>query len=290
MAAVTTSNVKAEQGKGDLVSGLSDGLHWEPGKQEDALKQLVAQALNLAQDAIAWYLRARRPKRFFATGLRLLAILAAAAAGIIPMLTDLTFRGRSIPAVWASILLAVAAACVALDRFFGYSSAWIRFITAELKIRQQLHEFQFDWEALRASWQGGAPTPEQVQDALQRCRVFLSFVDAVIREETAIWVQEFQETIRTLDEAVKTTATSLTLGAIAVEVTNGDQCEAGWELFIDSGAPHLSRGKTAALTGVLPGIRAIKVQGKIAGGKLLRAETPVSVPAGGMVQVSLTLG
>jgi len=278
----------SDQMKGDLVPGLVAELDWAPGNQEASLNTLVTQARQLANDAIAWYLRLRRPKRRAATGLRLLAIIAAAFAGIVPMLTGLEIARGKIDPVWASILLAVAAASIALDRFFGYSSAWIRFITAELKIRQQLHEFQFDWEALRAIWQGGPPSTEQVQDALQRCRTFLSFVDTTIREETAIWVQEFQETLRTIDEAVKTTAAATALGAIAVEVTNGDQCDAGWELSIDSGAPRPSRGKTAAVTEMLPGIHAIKVQGKI-DGKLLRAETPVSVPAGGTAPAALTL-
>jgi hypothetical protein len=38
-------------------------------------------------------------------------------------------RGQGIPVIqpaWASVALLVAAACVGLDRFFGYSTAWMR--------------------------------------------------------------------------------------------------------------------------------------------------------------------
>lgn len=55
-------------------------------------------------------------------------------------------RFKGIDRVWASIVLGIAAGLVMLDRFFGFSTAWVRYISTELHLRQILDEFRLDWE------------------------------------------------------------------------------------------------------------------------------------------------
>src|SRR5262249_49531150 len=43
------------------------------------------------------------------------------------------------------LLLALAAGCWAFDRFFGYSSSWLRYMAAATSLRTQLVEYQTAW-------------------------------------------------------------------------------------------------------------------------------------------------
>jgi len=95
-----------------------------------------------------------------------LAILLTAAAGVFPIAVQIwtTSEGKPVIApAWASVLVAGAVLFIAIDRFFGFSSAWMRFITAELTIKQARDAFEFDWQAANASFGGKPPTDDQVR-------------------------------------------------------------------------------------------------------------------------------
>lgn len=191
----------------DLRPARRSDLKWDAEYAEESLNTLFERAEQHGVQAIDWYLTAKRSKKRAAQGLRLGAIGATAAAGILPMLTQILVKTDGqlpLQPVWASVALGVAALLVAIDHFFGFSSGWMRFITTEHHIRQILHQFQLDYDAERATWQGKPPTPEQVQRVLQCCRLFLTEVDGIIRKETEQWVVEFQSVLKQIDEATST--------------------------------------------------------------------------------------
>lgn len=78
------------------------------------------------------------------------------------------------------------------------------------------------------------------------------------------------------------------LGAIDVEVTNGDQVTGIWTLGVDSGSARQQTGKRAAVAGLIPGLHEIGVSGDV-GGTLRSAQQTVQVPEGAVESVSLTL-
>jgi hypothetical protein len=270
-------------------SGSVEHLPWDPKDVLASLTKAVKFATGEAEGAIAWYLKAKRPKQSAARALRANAVVLAALAGILPMLTQLDVWKAYLNPVFASVFLGVAGACVALDRYFGFSSGWIRYITAELQLRQLLQEFTLDWQAELASWKGLQPTEEQTQKVLTRCRAFVTQVNTIVRDETALWVAEFQDTLKQLDETVKARAAASVNGGIAITVTNGDQCDAaGWSLSVDEAASQKHSGKTAAITGVVPGLHRVKVEGVIQAHPR-RAEAAVTTASGTVATVELTL-
>ncbi len=68
--------------------------------------------------------------------LRVSAIACGAVAAILPILSQIytTDDKAAIAPGWAAVALAGAAALVGLDRYFGFSSGWTRFMAAELRI------------------------------------------------------------------------------------------------------------------------------------------------------------
>jgi hypothetical protein len=275
---------------GDLRPANLQALSWEPQQCAESLGAIFQFATGEAQAAISWYLHAKRSKKLFARSIRAGAILAGATAGVIPIVTQIyTLNGAPLIApATASVLLAIAATLVVLDRFFGFSSSWMRFIAAEIRIRKVLQEFQMEWEMERASWIGNAPTADQVQRMLARCKAFVSEVNAIVNEETSTWIEEFQRALVQIDEAARTKAEASQLGGVTVEVTNGDQCDQGWYLAIDGGAPRTYLGRSAAVRDVAAGLHTLRVQGTI-GGTPRHAETLVATTAGSTASVQLTL-
>jgi hypothetical protein len=213
----------------DLVTTPLEDTSWQASDRDRSLKNVFQHVRSDALDAISWYARRRRPKRWIATLTRLLAIFLIGAAAILP-LVDSALGGNAIPAVWISIAVTLGAGAIAFDRFLGSSSGWIRYIKTEQQIRDALEFFELDWEVERASWQGNDPTLEQVSSMLSRAKAFATQINSIVQEETNAWVDEFQSSIRQVDDALKAKATrdakGRTNGAGAEVATNGTKSAA----------------------------------------------------------------
>lgn len=165
----------------------------DPGQ---ALTTLYRHAEDKALQAIDWYLRDKRSKKLSSRVLRAVAIILAAAGGVQP-LVSIARPGQG-NAGWGYVLLALAAACIGFDRFFGLSSGWMRAISTAQAIQSSLERFQFEWAATCACTAMLPARPEQVLDRLQLLRAFSEQLLDLVRGETAEWVVEFQSSLSSL--------------------------------------------------------------------------------------------
>lgn len=188
-----------EQNSADRVGELP----WDEEHRTESLQEVFRHAVSEAESSIEWYVPRIEMKRFWARAIRLAAIGCGAAAGILPMVAQLPGNEKAIPPVWASIFLALAAALVVLDRFFGFSKGWMRFIATEMTLREMLEDFRLDWESARAAWKGRAPDDGDVQQMLARAKRFVGRVHRMLRQETGAWIEEFQSALSEIDQAAK---------------------------------------------------------------------------------------
>ncbi len=268
-------------------------LSWDESKVVMSLESLSQYVTGEADSAIGWYGQKRGPKRLGGWLLRAGAIIATSTAAAIPVLAESfpTADGKMwIPPGLASIAVIVAVTLIALDRFWGATSGWVRFMLAEQEIGQALETFRFDWEIAKLGWVKPKPTIEQITAAVNRSQTFLAQVHTVVRQETNAWANEFQSVLKQIDDAAKTAAQVKQPGAITVKVTNGDQCAAppGWMLTVDTGTGRTYTGKEVALGDIAPGIHTVRVTGKI-NNQDKRAEAAVPVSANAIASVELTL-
>jgi hypothetical protein len=263
---------------------------WDPGDAAGSLDAVFQYVAEDAIKAIGWYLKSKRTKKIGARVLRFAAIVFVAIAGILPVLLEMLPEDSrfSIPAASASILAGLAAAMIALDRFFGFSSGWVRYISAEMRIRRILEEFRIDWAMEKSAWKDGTPDADQVRGMLERARAFNMQVNAIVQDETNAWITEFKANVKEIDELVKTRAEAARLGGLNVVVSNGDECKGGWELYIDGRSVRSYMGKTAAIRDLMPGSHTVRAEGVINDSQK-QSEAVVSVPAGGIGSVELTL-
>jgi hypothetical protein len=189
-------------------------LSWKPADIEASLNSVRDYVEGQARQLIQWYYDKKRWKSRMSAGLRLLAIVFFSIGGLIPLIKA-AFPPASIAALVPAgfdfgqlgyLLIALGAACIALDRFFGYSSGWIRYITTALVIERSVDEFRLDWTRSMAALQGSQPTAEQLDKLFHLCRQFAVGVRAQVEQETRAWVLEFQSSLSELERQLKSRA------------------------------------------------------------------------------------
>lgn len=258
----STENPIVDKERRDVQPEASHhALDWNSEHRKESIHTIYQRTEKHALETINWYLLSKKEKKFWAQNLRLGVIILTALAGLLPMFSEV---GKFSP-VWASIALGFAGVLLAVDKFFGYSSAWMRFIATEHQIRQCLHEFQIDYELEQAGWDGAQPTAEQTQKILGQCKAFLFKVDAIVRQETDQWLAEFQDALKQIeiDSAAKTKPEARNVGGVNVTLSNADQFPNGWKITVDGGTSIDCSGKSTALPDLTVGMHKLRLEGEL---------------------------
>ncbi len=146
-----------------------------------------------ALDTATWYLADRVWKRRGARALRCGAATGAVVGAALPLL-DVT-GVVSGAAAWGYLALLLAVACVAIDRFFGVTSGWMRDVATAQAVQRRLQVLQFDW-ATESVREVLGPAEGTASEAAERClgvlRRFSEDVAELVRAETADWMVEFR--------------------------------------------------------------------------------------------------
>jgi hypothetical protein len=184
------------------------------GKTPDVENSLIEHRQYVeseAQKQIAWYYAKKNRKAQVSTVLRFVAILLFVMGGLVPILKA-TIPPEAIGKLpfdfgqAGYLLIGVAAGCVGLDRFFGYSTGWIRYITTAMAIEKSLEEYRMEWARNIAKLRGGSPNEQQLDQLIQTCEVFSLAIKSQVEQETKAWVAEFQSNLAQLEKDLQAKA------------------------------------------------------------------------------------
>lgn len=182
-------------------------LDWSPDVRSASLNAVFEHATSCCAVAEQWYAAKRRSKRSWGRALRVMAIILGFLAAILPVIAEIT-TSRGKPGVapgWAAVSLAGAAACVALDQYFGFSSAWMRFMIAEQRLSNQRERFQYAWNQHLIDV-ADPPTDDQTNALLTLARDSVTTVQAIIDKETSDWLADFRQVLTDSDKQLTSTA------------------------------------------------------------------------------------
>ena len=179
----------APQGSPDLEGWRLPVPDWGSGVDRKSLSELYDWAERVASDAISWYLTEKKRKAIWSRSLRRLTVILATLGGTVPMAALAV--GSTGLGNWGFALFALAGGCLAYDRFFGYSSAWLRYVAAATRLRGELTEFQLSWTKTMAMHGGRDLTADQTALMVDSVRAFVATVNEVVRSETESWLAEF---------------------------------------------------------------------------------------------------
>lgn len=196
----------------ELLTGNSKNIdsqeryipNWNPAQPEASLTKIYEYVLDEAAKSTKWYWKSKGPKALGSQVIRFSVWALAAVGGLLPIIGTLakeTFPNLA-NGLWASLLLGIAAALLGLDKGFGFSSGWARYVLTATNIRKSLEEFRLDWTALRAKAGNPLTTAEQVAPLIERAKQFRSDVEGLVLQETKDWVTEFQSTMAQMEKDV----------------------------------------------------------------------------------------
>lgn len=163
------------------------------GAPAERLEELYQWVERAALETAAWYLADRVWKRLAARGLRIGAAAGALAGAALPLLDLTGVTGGVAP--WGYLALLACVACVAVDRFFGVTSGWMRDVATAQAVQRRLQVLRFDWASESAREVLG-PAEGTAGEAAERClgvlRRFCEDITELVRAETADWMVEFR--------------------------------------------------------------------------------------------------
>ena len=196
-------------------------LMWDANDTAASLQRLLDYVESEAHKAAAWYLTNKRSKSTWSRAIQMSALILTALGGIFPvasfLLKNMHWPFLSESGLWSSLFVGLAAALIGLDRAFGFSSGWARYIMTATSIRKALEEFRMDWLML-ASKASAPLTPEQIAELIQLSKKFRISVETMVIEETKDWVAEFQSSMANLEKDIKSQ-----LDALKTQVDKGVQ-------------------------------------------------------------------
>jgi uncharacterized coiled-coil protein SlyX len=234
-AAASSARAKAASYR-NIVARSDAPLVWDSGDVAESLTQLCNYVTEEACRTEQWYWARKSPKAFLSRAIQLLAVTLTALGGIFPILVKMQlFPGFSNylrsagvigaiePGLWSSFFIGSAAALVGLDRMFGFSSGWARYVLTGTTIRRTIEEFRLDWTSLLAE-SSQTPTPAQSLALIGRAKQFRMAVEGMVLKETQDWVTEFQNNIAQLEKDLRVQVDNL---KAAADQTSAAQAAAG---------------------------------------------------------------
>lgn len=266
------------------------------------LESLRLYAEKKIQDELNWYYRKKSGRSVSSQALRFFAVILTVFGGLVPVLVSV-FGARP---RWhwldafanlrfgqlGYLFLAVAGGIFLLDKYFGYSTGWMRYIVAMQAIERAREAFRLDWAALsRKLSTAAAGTPEQteaVERMIERVRSVIIEVKEQTEKETQVWLQEFQTNLAQFEKDLKAQREAARPGGIDVEVTDGDKADTPVELSLDGMIADRFSGKAGSIGYVAPGLHRVTAKAN-KNGRDYSASAMVNVGGGQICPTKLTL-
>jgi hypothetical protein len=255
---------------------------WDPSDTAKSLTLLYKWTVKTTESRIAWYDGSRKPKRAGSQWLRVFSILFAAIGALCPLIDATKIFGDEILlGQWGYVSIALAAAIVGYDKYFGLSTGWMRYIVTQLSLEKALKGFQYDWIILNAQ-------EANTSVLIQRIKDFSLQVESLVKQETDAWVLEFQSNVTELEKVLKTEVDTRKPGNIKITVTNATDFDFVTIKLNDSPVKELI-GVTEGLIDTVPPKRyEVTAIGK-KGNKESKGSKVIEVQPSSMASVEITL-
>ncbi len=189
--------------KDDLIpSDFPCDLNWTADEAIASLENLYGFVNVVASRAIKWYFSAKKSKRIMGYLFRIGALVAVTVSGLIPVL-GVIFVEEGKPIIspaYATISLVFAAFFISLDKFGGYTTGWIRYIRTGQALSELQDCFRVEWEKQRFVLHEGKAESEEVLQAIDKCKEFLTQVHKTVRAETDQWAQNFRKILQEFED------------------------------------------------------------------------------------------
>ncbi|MCX6316240.1 MAG: SLATT domain-containing protein [Bacteroidetes bacterium] len=185
----------------DKLHNYSPLSVWDPKEALSKIQELYASSLKIADDTIAWYRKYRRRKGGWARILRILAIVLMILSTLMPYMSS-TNKDWQLTFLYVGyIMAATGAGFMILDRFYGFSSSWIRFVLTGMDLENLRNQFVEKWQIQLMK---NVPlTKESFCLLVDTISTFRSGFEATAKAETVLWAKENIQSMSELSRELK---------------------------------------------------------------------------------------
>jgi len=259
-----------------------DFPEWSDENQPAYIKTLYQWVVKNTQQQIQWYDQRRRPMRFLAQWVRGIALVLATLGAICPLITPIIDGENKTFPTLGYVFIAIGAALVSFDRYYGFSRSWMRFASTQFSLQVLLREFQFDWSLFLSQ-------PFSATASIQKLNEFSGKVDAIVKQETDAWIADFKNNIAELEKMLKAGAEEKKPGAIKLSVPNARNFQ---KIAVTLNGTHfkeISGVTETLLDSIPPGRHEVSLSAFTDEGKESREAKVVEVVAGSTAAIEMSI-
>jgi hypothetical protein len=257
----------------------------------ESIQETYDKTIEKATSASKWYQKSTYSKKKYSKRIRTTSIILFGLGGIIPLINAFILEnGEEISILnLGYISVALAGTLLLLDKFFGFSSAWIRYIKAEMEISKKIKEFDLKWKIETYGKDLNSLPDEEAKELLRMLSDFLMTIEEIVLEETNKWVLEFQSNIAELQKSIDSKVETSTPGSIKVTLTNISNHK-NLKIKLDNVGSVDVKRNVYLFQGVSPGHHMITLKGEVIDSdKSVESAEVVLVEAGKLVEVTVSL-
>jgi len=184
--------------------GLYEIVNYEQDSMLTIFDKIYQNTEKKAINSIEWFLRKKNRPSIYSRGIRFGAIILTIIGGISPILQGIDYLSQFNFTQYGYVSLALAAGLVGLDKYFGFSNAWMRYMLTQITLQQILDQFSIDWFKIRINIKNNDELSEEQINKLCNCiQQFRSNFLVEINNEIKTWKSEFQNSLMLLEKASK---------------------------------------------------------------------------------------
>ncbi len=169
----------------------------------EELAKYYQSTLQNVESATSWYPKKRKSFRFYSQAIRLGTVLLAGLGGILPLveLAISSLVSQELNLVnYGYVAFSLAASLFLIDKYFGYSTGWMRFMLTELELRKVITQKKSEWLYIEIANKGKELTEDETSQILDFIKLFNDSIDALIVAETKEWINEFKSSYQSLEK------------------------------------------------------------------------------------------
>lgn len=260
----------------------------------DKLQNLAVLLEERTIGTILWYLHRKKWPRWLSRGVRFTAIVLAILGGLWPLAASANLIDGKSQSQLGYVFIALAGAILLTDRYFGFSSSWMRFMTVQMSLQRALEKFQLNWTVwqIQAATQAAPPSSlssEQIGCGIAMLSNFQTEIGTLIDQEFQTWVAEFKEQLANLQASISKDKDDQMPGNIIVNISAGTALKGPRQVYVDNQFANQIDNSTALLTAVSPGSHLLTVKAVSDKGTVVEGSKAVTVIGGrtGTTEIAL---
>lgn len=193
--AIPTNGTSASDLEIDSIPGFDWSLENTSSSIASLFRWVEAEALTTYR----WYMNEKRGKSRFSKSLRVVTVTMLTFGAAFPVLSLVT--SGIVRSEWGYLALTIGGGAMLLDKAFGYSSSWTRYMTTSSAIARRTAQLQMDWTL----WQ--ARTAElsspNASDFIGTIIIpFVNDIGSLVETETKSWTVDLTKNISELHSSL----------------------------------------------------------------------------------------